>query len=480
MKKFVTEIKRIAEENRDIFENLADYLWDNPELGLEEYKSSEAIIEIMKKNGFSIKSGISGMKTAFVATKGSGKPVIGISCEYDALPGLSQVACNPKKEEVKEKNIGHGCGHNLLGSGAVGAALVVAEYLERYNLSGTIKLFGSPSEERDGAKVFLGRDGIYNGVDFAVTWHPAFYNAIWDGGSLANIIVVYTFKGVSSHAAAAPELGRSALDSAELMNVGVNYLREHIVSNARVHYSYLDTGGKAPNVVQSTASLCYFIRSNKIKDAQEIYQRVNNVAKGAALMCGTEVEIDFKIAIADFVPNMVISKVLYDSIKEFGLPKFTEGDMKLAKNFYDSLSEEAQDSGKHLLIQQLGNKIANEVISKGLDTEMAPFDGKYGLPQVITSDVGDMSHYIPTAQMFIATAAIGTPLHSWQMCAQAKSKIAKKGLFAAVGGLSTAILTMIKNPELIEKANKEFQETVGKYETIVTDEIKPRNPEIEK
>ena len=480
MDKFINEIKNIVEENRPIYENLCNYLWDNPELGLEEYKSAEEIIKVMKEKGFSVQTGISGMKTAFVATKGSGKPVIGISCEYDALPGLSQVASKPVEQAIENQEAGHGCGHNLLGSGTVGAALVIADYLERHNIPGTVKLFGSPSEERDAAKVFFGRDGIYKGVDFAFTWHPAFYNAIWDGGSLANTIAVYKFKGIPSHAAAAPELGRSALDSAELMNVGVNYLREHVVSDARIHYSYLDAGSKAPNVVQPNATLYYFIRSNKIQDSTEIYHRINNIAKGAAMMCGTEVEIDFKIAIADFVPNLVMSKVLYDSIKEFGLPKFDEKDIKLAKEFYNSLSDEARNSARKQLINQLGTELADKMISNGLDTEMAPFDGKYGAPQVITSDAGELSHYIPTAQMFMATAAVGTPLHSWQMCSQAKSDIAKKGLFAAVGGMATAAINMVKHPELIEKAKKEFKDVVGDYVTSVPKEIKPRNPEIEK
>lgn len=480
MKKIVTEIKKLAEKNRFIYEELSDYLWDNPEVGLEEYKSSEKIIKILKEKNFSIEKNICGMETAFIATKGKGKPIIGISCEYDALPGLSQDPHEIYPKAIEGQNAGHGCGHNLLGSGTIGAALVIAEYLEKFNLEGTIKIFGSPSEERDAAKVFFGRDGIYSNVDFALTWHPASYNAIWDGGSLANTIVVYKFKGVSSHAAAAPELGRSALDSAELMNIGVNYLREHVVSDARIHYAYLDSGNKAPNVVPSTAALYYFIRSNKIKDSNEIYHRINNIAKGAALMCGTEVEIDFKISIADFVPNMEISKVLYQSIKEFGTPKFDENDIKIAKKYYYSLDEDSRNNGVELLKEQLGNEMAQKMINQYLDSEIVPFNGKYGKAQVITSDVGELSHYVPTAQMFMTTAAIGTPLHSWQMCAQARTSIAKKGLFATVGALATTAVFLVKNPSIIEKAKKEFKKIVTEYETTVSKEIKPRNPKLEK
>ncbi|MDO5725248.1 MAG: amidohydrolase [Tissierellia bacterium] len=479
MENLLDQIKEIVKEKQPIFEDIANFLWQNPETGLVEYKSSKKIIEVMRENGFEVEESVDDIETAFIASKGSGKPIIGISCEYDALPGLSQDSEKTEKCAIEGQNAGHGCGHNLLGSGAVGAALVVAEYLDRNNLEGTVKLLGTPSEERDACKAFMGRDGYFDDLDFALTWHPESFNGIWDGGSLANTIAVYNFKGRSAHAAAAPHLGRSALDSAELMNVGVNYLREHVVDDARIHYSYLDVGGRAPNVVQSTASVYYFIRSAKIEDSTEIYERINNIAKGAAMMMGTTVDIDLKVAIADYLPNLTLSQVLYESIQEFGLPDFDNEDFELAKKFYDSLEEGTKNSGKNRMYKHFEKEEADEMIEKRLATGLNKFTGDYGEGQVISSDVGELSHYTPTAQMFLAAAAIGTPLHSWQMTAQANTSIGKKALYSAVGALALTAVKVLHSPEIIEKAKKELHDAIGDYKSPIPKDVKLRDPKVE-
>ena len=479
MSKYVDNVKKVLDDNFDKFSDLADFIWEHPEVGLIEYDSSKKLMEFLKSEGFEIENPISGMETAFKASFGSGGPVIGFSVEYDALPGLSQKKGQATKEEVVSGGAGHDCGHNLLGVGALSAAVVLKDLIEEEKLDATVKVIGAPSEERDGAKTFIGRDGYFDDIDIMLTWHPESKNAIWNGGSLANIIVTYNFKGTSSHAAAAPHLGRSALDACELMNVGVNYLREHVVDSARIHYAYLDVGGNAPNVVQSHATLYYFIRASKIDDALNIYERINDIAKGAAQMAGVEVDINLKGALADYSPNLYLSGILYDSIKEFGTPKFDDDDFKLAKELYETLDDNTKKAAKDNMIYLYGDKVAKEEIEKALATELAPYDGNYGKMEVISSDVGELSHYVPTAQMFLAAAPVGTPLHTWQMCSSAGSEIGKKTLYSAIGSLATCGLKAIEEPEIIEKAREEFDQVIGKYEAPIPDDLKIRDPKVE-
>ncbi len=334
--KLTKEIKSIVNEKESIFNECSDKIWEFAEVGLEEEKSRDLFARVLREQGFEVEEGVANIPTAFVARwGGKGKPTVGFVAEYDALPGMSQVADLVKKEAVEGITAGHGCGHNLLGGAAgLGAALTLKEYLQRNNKEGTVVLFGTPSEERDACKAFMARDGIFDGIDAAFTWHPEARNAAWTAGSLANIIVMFHFKGKSAHAAATPHLGRSALDSAELMNIGVNYLREHVVPEARIHYAYTDAGGTAPNVVQATSTLYYFIRAPKLNQALEIYERIKNISKGAALMSGTEVDIDFKLALSDFIPNPTMTKVLYDSLVDFGgAPEFDKKIQRLQRNF---------------------------------------------------------------------------------------------------------------------------------------------------
>ncbi|MGI5950013.1 amidohydrolase [Peptoniphilus sp.] len=479
MKNYADDVRKVLDENFDKFSNLADYIWEHPEPGLIEYESSKKLMEFLKDEGFEIENPISGMETAFKATYGNSGPVIGFSVEYDALPGLSQKRGSATKEELVPGGAGHGCGHNILGVGALGGAVVLKDLIENEKLDASVVVVGAPSEERDGAKTFIGRDGYYEGIDIMLTWHPESKNAIWNGGSLANIIVTYNFKGTTSHAAAAPQLGRSALDACELMNVGVNYLREHVVDSARIHYAYLDVGGNAPNVVQSHATLYYFIRAAKIDDALNIYERINNIAKGAALMAGVEVEINLKGALADFSPNLYLSGVLYDSIKEFGTPKFDEDDLKLAKELYETLDDNTKKAAVENMTYLYGDELAKEQIANHIATELAPFDGKYGKMEVISSDVGELSHYVPTAQMFLAASPVGTPLHTWQMCSSAGGSIGKKTLYSAIGSLATCGLKAALEPEVIEKAHEEFDSVIGKYEAPIPEDLKIRDPNIE-
>ena len=276
------------EQNQEKFAKISDKIWNNPEIRFELRESADALINALANEGFEIERNIAEMEDAFIATYGSGSPVIGFLGEYDALSNLSQIADSVEKKPIEEGACGHGCGHHALGTGSMAAALAVKQYMLDNNIKGTVKFFGCPAEESGSGKAFMARAGVFKGVDSMITWHPWTENEIWGTSSLANFQIYFNFKGKSSHAAASPHQGRSALDAAELMNVGVNYLREHIIQEARVHYAYLDAGGKSPNVVQPASSLLYFIRAPKSQQVKEIYDRIVKIAQGAALMTETE------------------------------------------------------------------------------------------------------------------------------------------------------------------------------------------------
>ena len=292
------------------YQQLIDEIWSYAETGFEEYKSAEAMCNFLEEEGFKVNRGIASMPTAYEAVYGSGKPVICFLAEYDALFGMNQKADVTSYEPITcSSDRGHGCGHHLLGVGSIKAAIDYKNYLIENNLPGTVKMVGCPAEETGSGKAYLARDGYFNDCDIALTWHPSNYNQVVTGSSQSCISCFFKFKGVSAHAAGSPHLGRSALDACELMNVGVNYLREHMKSSDRVHYAYTNAGGKAPNVVQSEAVLKYFVRSATNPECEKLYQRVVNCAKGAALMTETEVEVIFDEGLSNTIPNFVLEDV---------------------------------------------------------------------------------------------------------------------------------------------------------------------------
>ena len=291
---------------------LAREIWGYAELAYEEHRSSAALIRALEESGFSVETGIAGIPTAFRASwsSGSGKPVAAFLGEYDALDALSQEAGRPEKEPVCDGAPGHGCGHNLLGVGSLAAALAVKEYLAAEGKDGTIVYFGCPAEEGAGSKQFIARAGCFDDVDFAYTWHPGTENTVSGKGCVAIMGANFTFDGVASHAGGAPHLGRSALDAAELMNVGVNYLREHMIDEARVHYAYSDAGGTAPNVVPAHAVIKYEVRAPKVAQVQELFARVVNIAKGAALMTETVMNYEVTMAFSDYTANRALAELV--------------------------------------------------------------------------------------------------------------------------------------------------------------------------
>lgn len=460
----------------EILRELNEKIWDYSELKFEEYKSSAQMQELLKAEGFETKSNLGGMETAFMASFGQGAPVIGLLAEFDALSGMSQQAdvMEPMPREGAE--CGHGCGHCLLGTAVVGAALAVRDYLLESKKAGTVVLVGCPAEEGGSGKAYLARDGVFDGLDVALTWHPGGGNAVGTGSMQANCQAYFKFKGVTSHAAASPHLGRSALDAVELMNVGVNYMREHMEPTDRIHYAVLDTGGTSPNVVQGHAEVIYLIRSTETEKVNRLYERVKKVAQGAALMTETEVTVVFDKACSNILSNSVLEQVLYDSMKKAKLPEYTKEEQSYAEEFKRTIT--MQDLGGELSIQFLENRKKKELMSLYAQKNMADFVQEYrhlDIQIAGSSDVGDVSHVVPTAQFIGACFVPGTPAHSWQMVAQGKSATAVKGMLYAADVLKTAAIAIIEDPSVAKRAREEFVlDTEGKpYECPIPAEIKP-------
>jgi aminobenzoyl-glutamate utilization protein B len=466
----------------ELLREISDTLWDYAETAFEEYQSAALLKETLARQGFQVEDNAGGIETAFCASYGSGKLVIGILAEYDALSGLSQKALSVTEEARGGKDDngnGHGCGHNLFGAGSLGAALAVKEYLAANKIPGTVKLFGCPGEEGGSGKAFMARAGVFSGLDAAFAWHPMAVNAVMEMKFLANYQILYKFRGKAAHAAASPHLGRSALDAVELMNVGVNFLREHIIPEARIHYAITNTGGFSPNVVQARGEVLYLIRSPQMSQVEEIYQRVNKIALGAAMMTETDVEIEFIKACANVIPNKTLGRVLYDNFKAQELPRYTEEERAYAAALIKTslkppgaeaamfLSNAEKDRAEYT--KRLGEKKLCDLILPFYDeTPESVFPG--------SSDVGDVSWNTPAAQIAVASYALGTAEHSWQLVSQARSSLGHKGLILAAKTLAGACVDVLEHPELIKKARAEWERRLEgqPYRSAIPQEVKPR------
>src|SRR6266536_1680431 len=329
-----------AAAKREAYTSISDQVWEFAELRFREVKAAAAQVAALEAEGFTVTSDIAGMPTAFVAEAGGGGPIIGFLGEFDALAGLSQEAGVAEPRAINAGAPGQGCGHNLLGAGSMLAAVLVKEYLEEYGLSGTVRYYGCPGEEGGSGKTYMARDGIFDDLDVAFCWHGAAFNGVMSVRMLANIQVFFRFKGVAAHAAGSPHLGRSALDAVELTNVGVNYLREHMPTDCRVHYAITNSGGVSPNVVQANAEVLYLIRAPRVTQAQNLYERVCNVARGAAMMTDTELTIEIDKACSDTLPNTALETVLYENLKLLGAVPFDERDRAFAEEIRKSLTPE--------------------------------------------------------------------------------------------------------------------------------------------
>lgn len=346
----------------------------------------------------------------------------------------------------------------MLGTGAFAAACAAKKYLEENNLPGTVKFFGCPAEEGGSGKTFMVRDGVFEDVDLALTWHPGNTNAMMDTSSLACLQAIFKFEGISSHAAASPHLGRSALDAVELMNSGVNYLREHVIPEARMHYALLNAGGISPNVVQASAEVLYLIRAPIVKQADDIFKRVIKIAEGAALMTETKMEMIFDDGCSNYIPNRALEKILYNSLQDSNIEKPTAEEQAFAEKIWDSLSEVEQKN-----FQDKANKAKNATDYQGkvLCDFIDPYEAKDEVMPGST-DVADVSWVVPTAQLRTATAALGTPGHSWQMTSQGISSFAHKGMLRAAEAMAKTAVHLFQNKTDLKQVQEEFEQFKAK------------------
>lgn len=440
------------------FTELSDWLWAHPELSLCEYQSAARYCDALEQLGFHVERGIAGIETAFCGSYGSGRPVIGILGEYDALSGLSQQACAVTQEPVEAGGAGHGCGHNLLGAGALAAAAAIRAYLEEKGEgSGTVIFYGCPGEEGGAGKAFMAREGMFRTLDAALTWHPSDVNEVVTGSCLASYQVEYRFHGVAAHAAGCPHLGRSALDALELMNMGAQFLREHIPPHNGLHYAITDAGGRSPNVVQPTAQVLYMLRSDSVPNILKLAERVDDLARGAAIMTGTRFTRRFIDGTADVLPNRVLEELAYENFAAAQLPQYTPDEISYAQAITDTCTPDGVVG-----------------FASGFDAEIADFartasdDGKKpindflmplwhsGMISAGSTDVGDVSRQTPTLQIHTATWPSWTPGHSWQAVSAGKSSIAHKGMLLAARVLAATAWELYEQPTLLTAARAAF------------------------
>lgn len=448
-----------VETKKNTIIHVADSIWEYAELSLQEYRSCALYCEVLEKEGFQVEKSIAGIETAFSASFGSGRPIIGILAEYDALSGLSQRAGSTVREEAACGGNGHGCGHNLLGAGALAAAIGIKAYLEQEGSVGTVILYGCPGEEGGAAKAFMARDGVWKKLDAALTWHPEDVNEAATGSSNSCIQTQYQFTGIASHAAGAPEKGRSALDAVELMNIGVQFLREHMSDKARIHYAITDAGGCSANVVQPKASVLYMVRSNHVAEAVELQKRVDKIAEGAALMTETVFEKKFIDGCSDTVCNHVLEKVLYDNFKALGVSEYTE-----EENVYaDKLAEGYDVQLYYPGVAAKNDAQAREQIERwqkasghAMNAFLAPLYTGEAF-EAGSTDVGDVSWLTPTAQIHVAAWPNGCPGHSWQIVSCNKTSIGHKAALLAGKVLATGAIDLFQNLNLLKEAREEFE-----------------------
>ena len=452
------------DDHAALFCDVSRKIWEYAELSLKEFQSAALYEKVLAENGFAVTSNMGGIKTAFCGSWGHGHPVIGILGEFDALSGLSQQAGCTHHAPLIPGGSGHGCGHNLLGAGSLAAAFAVKTYLEQHpEQEGTVIFFGCPGEEGGAAKAYMAREGLWYGLDAALTWHPSDTNEVSTGTNNSCIQVLYKFHGVAAHAAGDPHNGRSALDAVELMNIGVQFLREHMTDDCRIHYAITDAGGVSPNVVQANASVLYMVRANKVADSVKLQKRVDAIAEGAALMTGTSYERVFIDGTAETLPNFTLEALLHASFAETGVPQYTAEELTFASALCRTFPPQTRAPG---IGARFDGEIAKEsrALSENMTKPMNDFllplySGEGFLPG--STDVGDVSWQTPTAQALIAAWPAGVPGHSWQVVACGKTSLAHKAILCAGKTLANAAIALIDDPALLQKAREEYAGRAG-------------------
>ena len=442
------EIWRLVDGRREQYVALSDRVWGMPEPNFQEARSAAEHAAMLEREGFRVSTGIAGLPTAVMGEAGEDGPVIAILGEYDALPELSQEAGVAEHRPLPGNGAGHACGHNLLGAGSLMAAAAVKDWLAAHGVKGRVRYYGCPAEEGGAAKTFMVRDGVFDDVDVAISWHPAPFSGVNEAYSLAVQLLDFSFTGRASHAAAAPHLGRSALDAAELMNVGVNYLREHMPSDARVHFAYLDAGGIAPNVVQAQAKLRYLVRAAELRDLLALVDRVKKIAEGAALMTETTVRSAVVSGMSNLLGNAPLERAMHDNFTRLGPPEFDDADRAFAEQIRATVREDD--------IVSAHRRFGIPVTDAPLCDAVVPLEAK-GAKMVGSTDVGDVSWAVPTVQARGATYAIGTPGHSWQLTAQGKTPAAHTGMVHVAKVMAGTAVDVLTDPALLARAKEEHR-----------------------
>jgi aminobenzoyl-glutamate utilization protein B len=462
------EITSWVDANAPKFTDLAKQLWDHPEVGYTESFASSIQIKVLKDAGFTITSGTGDVPTAFIAEYGKGRPIIGILGEFDALPGLSQQV-SPIRQPIVPNGPGHGCGHNLLGTAGVEAVIALKERMNIENLPGTIRYYGCPAEELLSGKTFMARTGVFDDLDCALTWHPGSVNMTSNTRSQALTAVEIYFSGRTSHAGIAPHLGRSALDAVELMNVGANYLREHVPDGTRIHYQ-ITNGGAAPNIVPDFASVYYFLRAVDRQQADELLERVIKVAQGAAMMTETSVHWEIKAGCYDTLPNIALNELMLSQAEEIEQMFFTKEEERFAEELCQTI-----DPAVLAASQQMYRLYGGDGDTK-LDPGFYHNLKLFGRTMGGSTDVGDVSWITPVGQITTTCAPLGVQLHTWQATASFGSSIGIKGMHYAAKLMALCAYDLLLDKSgTLEKAKAEFAAStkgIG-FRAGIPDEVMP-------
>lgn len=439
---------RDLDSKQDGYRKVALQIWDYAEVGYKEVKSSALLQQTLQQNGFTIEAGVAGMPTAFVATYGHGQPVIGLLAEFDALPGMSQDSV-PVKKPLEGRDAGQACGHHLFGTASIAAGIEVKKLMDEYHLTGTIKVFGTPAEEGGSGKVYMVREGLFNGVDAVIHWHPGDRNAVLAGSSLANISAKFRFIGLAAHAAASPEKGRSALDAVEAMDYMVNMMREHVPSDTRIHY-IITNGGKAPNVVPDFAESYYYVRSPSKDNVKQIFERMVKAGEGAAM--GTETKMEYEITggVYEMLANQTLALSMQNNFEQVGGISYSADETGFAQKLQASFTYKPASIESVASISSLNP--ANRI------------DG--------STDVADVSWAVPTVGITAATWVAGTPAHSWQAVACGGMGIGVKGMMVAAKTMTLTAIDMLSDKKLLDKAKEEWEKSRGQgfvYKALLGD-----------
>jgi aminobenzoyl-glutamate utilization protein B len=454
----------VGADLREQVYDVASDLWERPELGLEEHEAARLLSDILEEEGFSVERGIAGLPTAFVAEYGSGGPVLGILGEYDALPEMSQ-AVSARKEPLESGAPGHGCGHNLFAAGSLGGAIGAKRAMEGEGIEGTVRFYGTPAEELGVGKVYMAREGLFDDLSAAISWHPGWLASATRGSCLAVDSLHVTFEGTASHAAAVPEAGRSALDALHLLDTGIEFMREHVPDSARIHYA-VTGGGGAPNVVPAEASGLYYVRAESREEVGRLTEWIEEAAEGAAMMAQTEATVDLVNSMYGLLPNETLADRVEEVMASVGSVGFDEADRAFAAELQSTLDPETVENA--VAAQGLDEATEAELRETALADDPIRTEGDGGVGSYST-DVGDVSWVVPTAQFRAPTWPVGTPAHSWQAVAAGGDFGGEAAVYAARVIAATAV-DLLSDPGTLAAAREEFEERRGEreYETAMT------------